>query len=342
MEGIPALTLWDQVIDVMCPQTTQGTTKRDASLKHWSTKVDYVPTTTKSSTGRAKLLLLEDNDAVIKMCVKGRSPALRHVSRTHRIDLDWLYERLREDPAIQLRYVGTKTQIADILTKGQFTSQQWKVLCDLAQNVPTTLTGTKVPKPAPLNNGAQAPAPETRPKRPSLRKRKAKRKEENLKLNVVALAAEISYGKAMHATVTQWNQTVPCNHSPLGPSSPQVLALSLAASVLPSASMKRDSEALRKRRNASFSQEEDLRAQGSNRDTFQRSSGRGESSVRKVKEVAKATEAARQARALQGANPKGLAQARRSLSPVSARIQESYPPPRPRRRYDTEPHICQT
>ena len=35
---------------------------------------------------------MEDNDAVIKMCIKGRSPALRHVARTHRINLDWLSE----------------------------------------------------------------------------------------------------------------------------------------------------------------------------------------------------------------------------------------------------------
>jgi hypothetical protein len=82
---------------------------------------------------------LEDNDAVIKMTVKGRSPALRHVPRTHRIDLDWLFERIREDPCIDIRYVNTKLQIADFLTKGQFTSAQWQSLCYLANSLPDQL-----------------------------------------------------------------------------------------------------------------------------------------------------------------------------------------------------------
>ena len=31
----------------------------------------------------------EDNEAVIKMVIRGRSPTMRHVSRTHRVALDW-------------------------------------------------------------------------------------------------------------------------------------------------------------------------------------------------------------------------------------------------------------
>ena len=58
---------------------------------------------------------------------------LRHVPRVHRIDLDSLFERFRVDPGLAIRYVNTKMQIADILTKGSFTGAQWKVLCDLAQ-----------------------------------------------------------------------------------------------------------------------------------------------------------------------------------------------------------------
>ena len=69
------------------------------------------------------------------MIIKGRSPNLRRVARTHRIDLDWLVERVREDPGISVKYVGTKHQIADMLTKGQFTAQQWDALCELSQTV---------------------------------------------------------------------------------------------------------------------------------------------------------------------------------------------------------------
>jgi len=52
------------------------------------------------------------------MGIKGRSPALGHVPRTHRVDLDWLFEICQYDPAIKIRFVPTKDQLADMLTEG--------------------------------------------------------------------------------------------------------------------------------------------------------------------------------------------------------------------------------
>ena len=72
------------------------------------------------SKGCAKLEILEDNDAVIKSTINGRSPELRHVPRVHRVDLDWLWERIRIDPGISIKHVVTKLQIADMLTKANF------------------------------------------------------------------------------------------------------------------------------------------------------------------------------------------------------------------------------
>lgn len=95
--------------------------------------IDYVPANIPLSKGRGKLIIFEDSDAVIKMTVKGRSPQMRHVPRTHRVDLDWLFERLKQDPGIRIKYVGAKEQIADIFTKASFTAEQWKSLCLLAQ-----------------------------------------------------------------------------------------------------------------------------------------------------------------------------------------------------------------
>ena len=89
------------------------------------------------SSGRATLIVYEDNEAVIRMCIKGRSPNLRHVQRTHRVNLDWLFERIRKDKGIALRYINTKWQIADMLTKGQFTAQLWRRLCELASIRPS-------------------------------------------------------------------------------------------------------------------------------------------------------------------------------------------------------------
>ena len=77
------------------------------------------------------MIILEDNDAVISAVIKGRSTALRHVSRTQRIALDWLLERLREDSSMTLRYVKTQDQNTDFLTKVSFSSPQWDHLLKL-------------------------------------------------------------------------------------------------------------------------------------------------------------------------------------------------------------------
>ena len=69
---------------------------------------------------------------------------MRHVQRTHRVNLDWLFERIAQDPGIRIKYVGTKQQIADILTKGSFTAVQWKALLRLAQIGPS---GKKISQP---------------------------------------------------------------------------------------------------------------------------------------------------------------------------------------------------
>ena len=82
--------------------------------------VDRVPSNVQFSHQEALLYVFEDNEAVIKMIIKGRSPAMRHVSRTHRVALDWLLDRINLDPKIQIKYIDTKNQLADILTKGEF------------------------------------------------------------------------------------------------------------------------------------------------------------------------------------------------------------------------------
>ena len=72
----------------------------------------------------------EDNEAVIKMIMKGRSPTMRHVSITHRVALDWFFDRINLDPKIQIKYIDTKNHLADMLTKGNFTRDEWNhLLC---------------------------------------------------------------------------------------------------------------------------------------------------------------------------------------------------------------------
>ena len=75
--------------------------------------------------------VFEDTEAVIKMIIKGRSPTMRHVSRTHRVALDWLFERINLDPMIQIRYIDIKHQLADMFIKGNFTRDEWNNLLHL-------------------------------------------------------------------------------------------------------------------------------------------------------------------------------------------------------------------
>ena len=95
MVGLPALDLWDIVIEV--PTFNQPTLsnpiilafRKTGATFHSKTKtqevkrrqkveqlsdVDFVPTNTHSSQGESQLYIFEDNEAVIKMIIQGRNP----------------------------------------------------------------------------------------------------------------------------------------------------------------------------------------------------------------------------------------------------------------------------
>ena len=93
--------------------------------------VDFVSSKANSSQSESPLYIFVDNEAVIKMIIKGRRPTMRHVSRTHRVALDWLFERIDLDSKFQIKYVDTSNQPADMLTKkGSFTRDEWNhLLC---------------------------------------------------------------------------------------------------------------------------------------------------------------------------------------------------------------------
>ena len=58
--------------------------------------VDLVPSNVQSSHQEALLYVFEDNEAVIKMIIKGGSPTMRHVS-THSVALGWLFDQINLD-----------------------------------------------------------------------------------------------------------------------------------------------------------------------------------------------------------------------------------------------------
>ena len=140
LDGLPALDLWDLIVSVL-GNTTQTTerprrpviidkSQRSQGKINVLNNIDCVPSNVQSSHQEALLYVFEDNEAVIKMIIKGRSPTMRHVSRAHRVALDWLFDRINLDPKIQIKYIDTKNQFADILTKGNFTRDEWNhLLC---------------------------------------------------------------------------------------------------------------------------------------------------------------------------------------------------------------------
>ena len=158
LDGIPALDLWDLIV-VVLGNTNQNRIERGllnlwdliVTVLHGNTNhskqvqenlstsltrksihgkfddldnVDFVSSNANSSHQEALLYVFEDIEAVIKMIIKGRSPTMRHVSRNHRVALDWLFDRINLDPKIQIKCIDTKNQLADILTKGNFTRDE--------------------------------------------------------------------------------------------------------------------------------------------------------------------------------------------------------------------------
>ena len=139
LDGLPALELWDLIVSVFgnishisdrTGQLVNGKNKSHNKIGAMQ-DIDSVPSNVQSASQEALLYVFEDNEAVIKMIMKGRSPTMRHVSRTHRVALDRLFDRINLDPKIQIKYIDTKNQLADILTKGNFTRDEWNHLLTL-------------------------------------------------------------------------------------------------------------------------------------------------------------------------------------------------------------------
>ena len=99
LDGLLALELWDLIVSVLGNVSRVSDRSRqldsDVHKRHKSQKkidvmadIDTVLSNVQSARQEALLFVFEDNEAVIKMIVKG-SLTVRHVSRTHRVALDW-------------------------------------------------------------------------------------------------------------------------------------------------------------------------------------------------------------------------------------------------------------
>ena len=143
LDGLLALELWDLLVSVLgnVSRVSDRSEQPECDIhKHHKSQekfnvmkdIDAVPSNVQSADQEVLLYVFEDNEAVIKMIIKGRSPTMRHVSQTHRVALDWLFDRINLDLAkIQIKYIDTKNELADILTKGNFTRDEWNHLLNL-------------------------------------------------------------------------------------------------------------------------------------------------------------------------------------------------------------------
>ena len=148
------------------------------------------------------LYVFEDSEAVIKMIMKGRSPTMRHVSRTHRVALNWLFDRIHLDPKVQSK---TKNQPADMLTKGNFTRDVWNHLLCLfnISHFSSTVCSEVMSKRTQKESGEERVTAKSRPMM-NLVSRCSERT-----LDVLLSTASESLGKTRHESqlpLSPWNE----------------------------------------------------------------------------------------------------------------------------------------
>ena len=176
LDGIPALDLWDLIVSVLgstieTPErpgrpVVTDKNQRSQGMINVFNRIDCVPSNVQSSHQEALLYVFEDNEAVIKMIIKGRSPTIRHVSRTHRVALDWLFDRINLDPKIQIKYIDTKNQPVEILTKRNFTRDEWNHLLYLfnISHFSSTVCSETMAKRLQQDSGEERVTAKSRPK----------------------------------------------------------------------------------------------------------------------------------------------------------------------------------
>ena len=139
--GITALDFWDVVMEVLPSSIYKKSSILGAAascLRNINTKLtgnqnvdqvsdlDHVATNACSSQCDAELYIFGDSEAVIKMIIEGGVQNLQCRA------FFWLFDRINLDPKKpQIKCVDTKNQLADSLTNGNFTRDEWNHLIRL-------------------------------------------------------------------------------------------------------------------------------------------------------------------------------------------------------------------
>ena len=140
MDGISALDLWNLIVTGLHGNTNQSkqaqgnlstspTRKKIPGKIDVLDNVDVVSSNANSSRNEAMLCIFED--IVIKIIIKGRSPTMRHVPEPTELLLIGCLTESTWTPRSKIKYIDTKNQLADILTKESFTRDEWNHLVRL-------------------------------------------------------------------------------------------------------------------------------------------------------------------------------------------------------------------
>ena len=131
LDLLPALELWDLIVSVLGnssrisdrsvnPESDDHKHHKSQNKINLMKDIDSVLSNVQSARQEASVYVFEDNEAVIKIIIKGRSLTRRRVFRTHRVALDWFFDRINLDPKIQIKYIDTKKPTRRHLDKGEF------------------------------------------------------------------------------------------------------------------------------------------------------------------------------------------------------------------------------
>ena len=86
-------------------------------------------------------VLIEDNQATIRILENGKSPTFRHSDKTQRVNLSWLSEQFKRK-WYRIVHGPTMLQAADIFTKPFVNAEKWKFAVRLLSIRPAKTTPT--------------------------------------------------------------------------------------------------------------------------------------------------------------------------------------------------------
>ena len=116
--------------EVRLPPHTIPKRKQSQRMINDLDNVDFIPSNVKSSHLEALLYVFDDNEAVIKMIRNGKKSHNETCFQDPQSCSYWLSDRINLDQKSNLKYIDTKNKLAGILTKGNFTRDEWNhLLC---------------------------------------------------------------------------------------------------------------------------------------------------------------------------------------------------------------------